>query len=85
MAALIASSWASLAREYPLSGNRSVPTTESATWWPTPAAVSAATMLRDEVRKQFGKGCKVLDDPKQPWNRGLEIDRKFEVKIKAAA
>ncbi len=29
-----------------------MPTTESATWWLTPAAVSAARMLRDEVWKK---------------------------------
>jgi hypothetical protein len=40
---------------------------------------------RAEAKKTFGKGCKVLDDPRQPWNQAPEIDRKFEVKIKAAA
>ena len=38
-------SWATLARKYPLSGRRSVPTIESATWCPTPASTSAASRL----------------------------------------
>jgi hypothetical protein len=48
-----------LARKYTLSGSRSVPTTESATWWLIPAAVSAVRMLRDEVRKKSHHGCVV--------------------------
>ena len=43
---LICLSWATLARTYPLSGKRSAPTTDGATWWPTPAAASAAMRLR---------------------------------------
>ena len=31
--------------------SRSVPTTDSATWWPTPAAACAASRLRVEVFK----------------------------------
>src|SRR6266566_4439065 len=44
-------SWATLARKYPLSGVRSVPTMESATWCRTPAAASATRRLRPEVTK----------------------------------
>src|SRR5215468_11327219 len=36
---------------YPLSGMRSAPTTDRATWCPTPAARSAASRLRVEVSK----------------------------------
>src|SRR5215831_6754581 len=36
---------------YPLSGKRSAPTTDSATWCFTPAAASAARMLRVDVSK----------------------------------
>src|SRR6266498_1468100 len=49
--ASISFSWATLARKYPLSGVRSVPTMESATWCRTPAAASAARRLRPEVSK----------------------------------
>src|SRR5262245_33311903 len=49
--ALISFSWATLARKYPLSGVRSVPTMETATWCRTPAAASAARRLRPEVSK----------------------------------
>src|SRR5262245_10561401 len=45
-------SWATFARRYPLSGRRSAPTTDSATWCPTPAAFSAARRLPVEVRKK---------------------------------
>jgi hypothetical protein len=37
-------SWATFARRYPLSGSRSLPTTDSATRWPTPAPVIAVRM-----------------------------------------
>src|SRR6266850_2607775 len=47
----ISFSWATLARKYPLSGARSVPTMESATWCRTPALASAARRLRPEVWK----------------------------------
>src|SRR6185437_13523955 len=50
-AASISFSWATLARKYPLSGVRSVPTMDSATWCRTPAAASAARRLRPEVWK----------------------------------
>src|SRR5512132_2520013 len=40
-----------LARKQPLSGVRSVPTMDSATWCRTPAAASAARRLRPEVSK----------------------------------
>ena len=50
--AFTASSWATFARKYPLSGSRSVPTTDSTTWCATPAAASAARTLRDEVWKK---------------------------------
>ena len=49
--ALISPSCATLARMYPLSGRRSAPTTDRATWCPTPAAFSAASRLRVEVSK----------------------------------
>ena len=49
--ASISFSWATLARMYPLSGMRSAPTTDSATWCPTPAAASAARRLRVDVSK----------------------------------
>src|SRR5262245_20124130 len=49
--ALISFSWATLARKYPLSGVRSVPSMDSATWCRTPAAASAARRLRPEVWK----------------------------------
>ena len=49
--ASISLSWATLARMYPLSGMRSAPTTDRATWCPTPAAASAARRLRVEVSK----------------------------------
>src|SRR4051795_164403 len=49
--ASISASWASLARRYPLSGRRSAPTIDTATWWPTPASRSAASRLRVEVTK----------------------------------
>ena len=45
----ISFSWATLARKYPLSGDRSVPTMDSATWCRTPAADSAARRLRPET------------------------------------
>src|SRR4051812_36991161 len=44
-------SWATFARRYPLSGSRSAPTIDTATWWPTPASRSAASRLRVEVVK----------------------------------
>src|SRR5215813_13342202 len=47
----ISFSWATLARKYPLSGVRSVPTMDRATWCRTPAAASAARRLRPEVSK----------------------------------
>src|ERR1700730_11475693 len=47
----ISFSWATLARKYPLSGVRSVPTMDSATWCRTPAAASAARRLRPEASK----------------------------------
>src|SRR5262245_58507279 len=47
----ISLSWATLARRYPLSGIRSAPTTDSATWCPTPAAASAGRRLRADVSK----------------------------------
>src|SRR5215470_8352990 len=47
----ISFSWATLARKYPLSGVRSVPTMDSATWCRTPAAASAARRLWPEVSK----------------------------------
>src|SRR6185503_5868158 len=47
----ISFSWATLARKYPLSGDRSVPTMESATWCRTSAVASAARRLRPEVSK----------------------------------
>src|SRR5262245_7624473 len=49
--ALIRLSWLTFARMYPLSGMRSAPTTDNATWCPTPAARSAASTLRVEVSK----------------------------------
>src|SRR5439155_3127562 len=49
--ASISFSWLTLARMYPLSGMRSAPTTDSATWCPTPAAASAASKFRVEVPK----------------------------------
>src|SRR5256714_13997150 len=49
--ATISFSWATLARKYPLSGVRSVPTIESATWCRMAAAASAARTLRPEVTK----------------------------------
>src|SRR3954453_23915127 len=36
---------------YPLSGMRSAPTTDRATWCPTPAAVSAGSRLRVDLSK----------------------------------
>src|SRR6059058_3234902 len=47
----ISFSWATLARKYPFSGVRSVPTMDSATWCRTPAVASAARRLRPEVSK----------------------------------
>src|ERR1043166_82754 len=47
----ISFSWATLARKYPFSGVRSVPTMESATWCRTSAAASAARRLRPELCK----------------------------------
>jgi RNA polymerase sigma factor (sigma-70 family) len=38
---------------------------------------------RAAARKQYGAGCKELDDPTKPWNRAVEIDRKFEIEIRA--
>ena len=49
--ALTSRSCASLARKYPLSVSRSVPTTDRATWWPTPAGFSAARRLPVAVVK----------------------------------
>ena len=49
--ASISFSWLTLARMYPLSGMRSAPTTDRATWCPTPAAASAASRLRVDVSK----------------------------------
>src|SRR5215831_11056415 len=49
--AWIRPSWLTFARMYPLSGMRSAPTTDRATWCPTPAARSAASRLRVEVSK----------------------------------
>ena len=49
--ASISFSWLTLARMYPLSGMRSAPTTDSATWCLTPAAASAASRLRVDVSK----------------------------------
>src|SRR5688572_4399048 len=51
--ALMRFSWATFARKYPLSGVRSVPTMESATWCRAPSALSAARRLRPEVSKEF--------------------------------
>ena len=45
-------SCATLARRYPLSGRRSAPTMESATWCPTPAAFSAASRCEVDVVKK---------------------------------
>ncbi|KAG1306187.1 hypothetical protein G6F62_015450 [Rhizopus arrhizus] len=47
----ISASWAILPRKYPLSARRCVPTTDSATWWRTPARASAASRLRPETWK----------------------------------
>lgn len=44
-------SWVCLARKYPLSGSRSVPTTDRTTWWPTFARFSASRMLRVDLSK----------------------------------
>src|SRR5215472_6334323 len=49
--ALIRLSWLTFARMYPLSGMRSAPTTDKATWCPTPAARSTASRLRVDVSK----------------------------------
>src|SRR5215467_13896219 len=49
--ALIRPSWLTFARMYPLSGRRSAPTTDRATWCPTPAADSAARRLRVDLSK----------------------------------
>ncbi len=45
-------SWATLARKYPLSGDRSIPTIDNATWRPTPAGACAARRFRVEVWKK---------------------------------
>src|SRR5215472_54234 len=50
---LIRFSWASFARKNPLSSRRSVPTTDNATWCPTPAAASWSRRLRVDVSKNF--------------------------------
>src|SRR5712692_1641964 len=50
---LIRFSWASFARKNPLSSRRSVPTTDNATWCPTPAVASLARRLRVDVSKNF--------------------------------
>jgi hypothetical protein len=34
---------------------------------------------RDEVKDSFGKGCRVLDDDREHWNRAIEIDEQVEV------
>src|SRR5882672_6110 len=44
-------SWTTLARKYPFSGVRSVPTMDSATWCRTPAVASAGRRLCSEVSK----------------------------------
>jgi hypothetical protein len=49
--ASISPSWWALARMYPLSVMRSAPTTERATWCPTPAVFSAASRLRVDLSK----------------------------------
>jgi hypothetical protein len=49
--ASISPSWWTLARMYPLSVMRSAPTTERATWCPTPAVFSAASRLRVDLSK----------------------------------
>src|SRR5262249_32801160 len=68
---LISLSWATLARRYPLSGRRSAPTTDSATWWPTPAAASAARMLRVDVSKNSSAAAAAndgaVDTSTPPW------------------
>src|SRR5262245_58009586 len=46
---------------YPLSGRRSAPTTDSATWWPTPAAASAARRLRVDVSKNSSTAASAHD------------------------
>src|SRR5262245_31184329 len=48
---LISPSWTTFARMYPLSGRRSAPTIDRATWCRTPAAASAASRLRVDVWK----------------------------------
>src|SRR5262245_41964737 len=50
---LISFSCATFARMYPLSGRRSVPTIDSATWCPTPARASAASRFVPEVSKNL--------------------------------
>ena len=74
--ALIASSWATFARMYPLSASRSAPTTDSATWWPTPAAVSAARSLLDRGLEELqhrvvlpGRGVRDVDDDLSAFER----------------
>jgi hypothetical protein len=49
---LMSSSCAIFARKYPLSASRPVPTTDNATWCPTPASSPAARRLAVEVRKK---------------------------------
>src|SRR5215204_368650 len=50
--ALMSFSCASFAWKYPLCGaRRSVPTTDSATWWDTPASASAASRLVVDLLK----------------------------------
>src|SRR5215831_2171067 len=49
--ALMRFSCATFARKKPLSGSRSLPTIDRATWWCTPAAASAASRLRPDVSK----------------------------------
>src|SRR5262245_46765496 len=58
---LISPSWTTFARMYPLSGRRSAPTTDRATWCPTPAAASAASRLRVEVSKNSSTAASAKD------------------------
>ncbi len=37
---------------------------------------------RAEVKKDLGGGANDLDNPKQPWNRAVEFEKKVEIKLK---
>src|SRR5919106_2569255 len=70
VAAFTASSWASFARKYPLSCSRSVPTTDSTTWWfgsprpqfPRPGCCETRSGRSPGPHRRPARGVRYVDD-----------------------